>query len=90
MLKTFQTILKQTRESYRVPKTVQDLIPISKIYADGIFLCGKRYTKTWRYTDINYKVASQPGTPSVVLTRSSGPGFEQSVPPVLIWMPRIG
>ena len=71
MLKTFSTLQKQVREPYRVPKTVQDLIPISKIYADGIFLCGKGYTKTWRYTDINYKVASQPDKEHYFLAYSS-------------------
>ena len=70
MLKTFQTILKQTRESYRVPKTVQDLIPITRIWADGIFLCGKSYTKSWRYTDINYKAASRPDKEHYFLTWS--------------------
>ena len=52
MLKTLQTTLQQAREAYRVPKTVQDLIPITRIWADGIFLCGKAYTKSWRFTDI--------------------------------------
>ena len=70
MLKTFNTILKQTREAYRVPKTVQDLIPITRIWADGIFLCGKAYTKSWRFTDINYKVASRPDQEHYFLTYS--------------------
>ena len=41
MLKTLKSILAQEREAYRIPRTVQDLIPVSRIWADGIFLCGK-------------------------------------------------
>ena len=59
MLKTFNTILKQTREAYRVPKTVQDLIPITRVFPDGIFLCGRIYTKCWMFTDINYMSANE-------------------------------
>ena len=70
MLKTLQTTLQQAREAYRVPKTVQDLIPITRIWADGIFLCGKAYTKSWRFTDINYMVASRPDKEHYFLTWS--------------------
>lgn len=38
-------------------KTVQDAIPIQKVYKDGIFLAGGLYSKMWSFSDINYKVA---------------------------------
>ena len=70
MLKTLKGMLAQRREAYHVPRSVQDLIPISTIYADGIFLCGKMYTKSWQFTDINYSVASRPDQEHLFLTWS--------------------
>ena len=59
MLKTLQNLLRQDKERYRVPRRVQDLIPIKRIWSDGIFLVGNKYTKMYRFTDINYLVASR-------------------------------
>ena len=40
-----------------VPKSVQDVIRIDGVYADGIFMTGtERYSKTYKFTDINYAV----------------------------------
>ena len=47
------------RATYHIPHSVQNLIPIKRIWADGIFLAGTRYTKTFKFTDINYMVASE-------------------------------
>ena len=57
MLKTLRTLLSQDKEAYRVPRKVQDLIPIKRIWKDGIFLVGNKYTKCFCFTDINYMVA---------------------------------
>lgn len=57
MLKTLRTLLSQDKEAYRVPRKVQDLIPIKRIWKDGIFLVGNKYTKCFYFTDINYMVA---------------------------------
>ena len=46
-------------ESFRVPRSVQESIPVRKIYRDGIWLCGGRYSKAWRFQDVNYAVASE-------------------------------
>ena len=51
--------MKKDQEPYRVPKRVQDVIPIKCMWSDGIFLVGTRYSKTFKFTDINYMVASQ-------------------------------
>ena len=59
MMKSMKTAIQQERETYRVPRTVHDTIPIRRIWDDGIFLCGQKYTKTFRFTDINYQVASR-------------------------------
>lgn len=58
-MKTLKTMRKQERESFKIPKSVQDVIPIKSVYKDGIFCVGKdRYSKTFKFTDINYHIAS--------------------------------
>lgn len=42
MIKTLQNLLKQDKERYAVPKKVQDVIPISCIWNDGIFKVGSQ------------------------------------------------
>ena len=60
MIKTLSNILKQDREAFIIPKKVQDMIPIQTIWPDGIFLNGKnKFSKMYRFTDINYAVASR-------------------------------
>ncbi len=60
MIKTLTTLFKQDKEKFVVPKGVQDVIPIKAIYDDGVFLCGKdKYSKSFKFTDINYAVASR-------------------------------
>lgn len=60
MIKTLTSLLKQDKEKFVVPKVVQDVIPVKAIYDDGIFKVGKdKYSKTYKFTDINYAVASR-------------------------------
>lgn len=51
---------KRTSEYAAVPASVQQTIPINKVYADGIFeLPGSLFSMTYSFTDINYAVASK-------------------------------
>lgn len=59
MIKTIRSIMQQDKEKWRVPKKVQNVIPIKTIWADGIFKVGNLYAKTWRFSDINYFVAGR-------------------------------
>ena len=60
MIKTLSNIMKQDKEKFEVPKNVQDMIPVRTIWPDGIFLVGKnKYSKMFRFEDINYAVASR-------------------------------
>lgn len=60
MIKTLTNLFKQDKEKFVIPKGVQDAIPIKAIYDDGIFLVGKdKYSKSFKFTDINYAVASR-------------------------------
>ena len=39
---------------------MQDVIPVQKIFEDGIFLVGNdKYSKSYKFTDVNYAVASK-------------------------------
>ena len=67
-MKAIKQVLRQDKESYRVPRRVQDVIPIRRIWSDGIFLVGNRYAKTFKFTDINYMVASQKSQKNLFLT----------------------
>ena len=59
MIRNIKTIMRQDREPYRIPRRVQDVIPIQCVWPDGIFKVGIKFSKTYRFTDINYKVASR-------------------------------
>ena len=59
MIKTLQTTLKQDKTKYKVPKSVQDAIPIQRIFSDGVFQFGSKFSKTIRFSDINYAIASK-------------------------------
>lgn len=59
MIKSFSKLKKQNKEEFRIPKTTQDVIPVDTVYKDGIFKIGNRYTKSYRFLDINYAIASK-------------------------------
>ena len=60
MIKTLTNLFKQDKEKFVVPKGVQDVIPIKAIYDDGIFLVGRdKFAKSFKFSDINYAVASR-------------------------------
>lgn len=59
MIKTLTNLLRQDKEKYKVPRKIRDVIPIRRIWNDGIFLVGSKYSKSYRFSDINYLVASR-------------------------------
>jgi len=55
-----KSLFNKDSESLKIPKTIQDIIPINMIWNDGIFQIEKnKYSKTYKFTDINYAVASK-------------------------------
>ena len=58
-MKTLTKLFQQDRERFTVPHSVQDVIPIKTIWNDGIFMVGNKFSKTYRFEDINYAVASK-------------------------------
>ena len=67
MIKTLQNTLKQDREGFDLPKSVQDAIPIRRLWPDGIFQFGSKFSKTIRFTDINYAITSKEDKTSMFL-----------------------
>lgn len=58
MIKTLIAADRSERERFRIPRSVQQSIPIQKIYRDGIWQTGGKFSRTWRFADINYALAS--------------------------------
>ena len=54
-----QTLLRPICEPYAIPRRVQDLIPIQRIWDSGITQYGSNFSKVFRFTDVNYQVLSQ-------------------------------
>ncbi len=70
-MKTIKRMKQQEKEGYHIPKRVQDVIPIQRMWDDGIFLVGKnKYSLTFKFTDINYAVASKEDKESMFLDYS--------------------
>ena len=59
MIKTLNQILKSEKEPFKVPSSVQETIPIRKIWKDGTFQVGNKFSRTFRFTDVNYSVAAR-------------------------------
>lgn len=70
MIKTLKRILSQDKERFVVPKGVQQAIPIRAMWPDGIFLVGNKFSKSFRFEDINYAVASREDKEVMFLTYS--------------------
>ena len=59
-IRRFVLIKILKKEEYLHIGAVQDIIPVVKIYEDGTFYLGNNmYSKTFRFSDINYQVASE-------------------------------
>ena len=59
LIKTLHRTLKLEKEKFMIPKSVQQAIPIQRIWPDGIFQSGRLFSKSFRFTDINYSIASK-------------------------------
>ena len=72
MMKTLKKIFKLDKEKFVVPKSVQDIIPVRAIWEDGIFLVGNnKYSKSFKFIDINYAVASKEDKEAMFLDYSA-------------------
>lgn len=70
-MKTLNKIFKLDKEKFVVPRSSQDIIPIKTLWKDGIFLIGNnKYSKSYKFIDINYAVASREDKESMFLDYS--------------------
>ena len=70
-MKTFTRLLREDGDNFSVPHFVQDIIPITRIWEDGIFLVGKnKYSKCFSFSDVNYAVASREDKEDIFLKYS--------------------
>ena len=58
MLKTLAAANRSERTAFKIPRSVQQTIPIQRIYRDGIWQVNGKFSQTWRFADINYTLAS--------------------------------
>ena len=59
-MKILNTIFKRDSDEMKVPHSAQGILPVQTIWQDGIFLVGKnKYSKSFKFMDINYAVASK-------------------------------
>ncbi len=59
MIKSLAAANKSERDKFIIPRSVQQSIPIRCIYGDGIWQVGRKHSRTWRFTDVNYAAASE-------------------------------
>lgn len=58
-MRFLKKIMSQDKERFTVPRSAQQMIPVDRIWPDGIFQIGSKFSKSWKITDINYAVASE-------------------------------
>lgn len=58
MIKSLVAANKSERDRFFVPRSVQQSIPIERLYREGIWQVGRKHSRTWRFTDVNYIAAS--------------------------------
>ena len=59
IIKTLAKAKKQEKTKLKIPRSVQEAIPIQRVWEDGIFQLGSRFSKSFSFTDINYQIASK-------------------------------
>ena len=77
MLKKLKELLRRDPEQFRIPRSVQEVIPIRTVWKSGIFLVGpNRYSRTWQFSDINYALAGEENQKSMLLQYATAQGWE--------------
>ena len=54
MIKTLAIANRSERDKFRIPRSVQETIPIREIYSDGIWQVGRKLSRSWHFSDVNY------------------------------------
>lgn len=59
MIKALTATNRSERDTFHIPRSVQQSIPIRRVCSDGIWLVGRKHSRTWSFADINYAAASE-------------------------------
>ena len=59
LIKALAAANRSERDKFTIPRSVQQSIPVKRIYGDGIWQVGRKHSRTWRFTDVNYAAASE-------------------------------
>ena len=59
MLPTLKKHRDLGKEIYKLPKNVQEVLPVEEIFEDGVFKTLGKFSKMYRFTDINYTTLSK-------------------------------
>ena len=68
MIKSLVAANKSEKDKFFIPRSVQQSIPIKCLYADGIWQVGRKHSRTWRFSDVNYAAASNEDRRSIFLS----------------------
>ena len=58
MIKTLSAAERSERYKFFIPRSVQQSIPVRRLYDGGVWQVGTRHSKSWRISDVNYAAAS--------------------------------
>ena len=58
---------RKTRGSYKMPRSVQQSIPIDRIYADGVWQSENVFSLMWQISDINYAMQSDAAKQNILM-----------------------
>ncbi len=67
IIKTLARALKADQEQLKIPRSVQEAIPIRRIWPDGIFQISSLFSKSFNFTDINYSIAGKEDKTAMLL-----------------------
>lgn len=70
MNRIIRKLKQREQEPFHIPGKVQDILPIRCAWEDGVFQVGKKFSRTYRFTDVNYQVASKADQESMFLQYS--------------------
>ena len=59
MMRALRNAQSNDHQKNQIPRSIQQFIPIDRIWSDGIFQLGSKFSKSYRIADINYAVASK-------------------------------
>lgn len=70
MVRTLTAANQSERDKLKIPRSVQQSIPIKAVYPDGIWTVGRKHSRSWKLTDVNYVAASPEAQRSIIWQKS--------------------